>query len=64
MNEIDLSSYDVAGTFDEMMDEKRQTRAHYTLLQERIKKIGWEQLNLLQQSTDRAQLSLGMTFYI
>ena len=39
-------------------------RPHYSLLSERIEQIGWKKLNYLQHSTDRAQLSLGMTFNV
>lgn len=47
-----------------MINEKNEVRPHYSLFQERIKKIGWKKLNSLQHSTDRAQLSLGMTFNV
>jgi uncharacterized circularly permuted ATP-grasp superfamily protein len=64
MPKIDLSSYQIEGFFDEMIDENNKIRSHYALFQERIKKIGWKKLNFLQHSTDRAQLSLGMTFNV
>ena len=64
MPKIDLSSYQTEGFFDEMIDENNKIRSHYALFQERIKKIGWKKLNFLQHSTDRAQLSLGMTFNV
>ncbi|MGD1839978.1 MAG: circularly permuted type 2 ATP-grasp protein [Thermonemataceae bacterium] len=64
MSKVDLSSYNTKGFFDEMMGSEGQIRPHYALLQERLKKMGWKKLNFLQQSTDRAQLSLGMTFNV
>ena len=64
MPKIDLNSYQTEGFFDEMIDESGEFRSQYALFQERLKKIGWKKLNFLQHSTDRAQLSLGMTFNV
>jgi uncharacterized circularly permuted ATP-grasp superfamily protein len=64
MSKIDFNTYDTIGFFDEMIDEKGIVRPHYELFKERILKIGWKKLNFLQTSTDRAQLSLGMTFNV
>jgi uncharacterized circularly permuted ATP-grasp superfamily protein len=64
MPKVNLSKYNSEGFFDEMIDENKQIRPHYALFQERIAKIGWKKLNFLQHSTDRAQLSLGMTFNV
>lgn len=64
MSKVDLGTYSTNGFFDEMMDEKNEVKAHYRLFQQRLKKLGWKKLNFLQHSTDRAQLSLGMTFNV
>lgn len=64
MSEINFNEYDTTNFLDEMFDEKGIIRPHYSLFGERIKKLGWEKLNFLQHSTDRAQLSLGMTFNV
>lgn len=64
MAKVDLNRYDTEGFFDEMLDENNEIRPQYALFQERMKQIGWKKLNFLQHSTDRAQLSLGMTFNV
>lgn len=64
MTKINFSNYDTAHFLDEMFDEKGGIRSHYALFSERIEKMGWKKLNLLQHSTDRVQLSLGMTFNV
>nr|WP_321452933.1 circularly permuted type 2 ATP-grasp protein [uncultured Carboxylicivirga sp.] len=64
MPKIDLSKYDTFGFFDEMFDNNLKVKPHYALLNQRLEKMGWKKLNFLQHSTDRAQLSLGMTFNV
>lgn len=64
MQKINFNDYQTTGFFDEMIDEKGNVRAHYSLFKERIEKMDWKKLNTLQYSTDRAQLSLGMTFNV
>ncbi|MGC1474086.1 MAG: circularly permuted type 2 ATP-grasp protein [Psychroserpens sp.] len=64
MPRLDFSSYDTKGFYDEMFDEHNVVRPNYKLYLERIEKIGHKKLNRLQHSTDRAQLSLGMTFNV
>ncbi len=64
MARLNLSTYDTKGFFDEMFDENLEVNAHYSLLRKRLEKIGWKKLSLLQQSTDRAQMSIGMTFNV
>lgn len=64
MPKIDLSNYDSQGYFDEMFDANLEVKPHYALFNQRISKMGWKKLNFLQHSTDRAQLSLGMTFNV
>lgn len=64
MPKINLRNYETTGFFDEMFDEKGEVRPQYKLFNERLGKIGWKKLKFLQHSTDRAQLSLGMTFNV
>lgn len=64
MPKLDFNQYEAAGYFDEMFDSENATRSQYNLLKERLQKLGWKKLNFLQRSTDRAQLSLGMTFNV
>ncbi len=64
MPKIELDNYQTDGFFDEMFDENLQVKPHYALFKERLLKMGWKKLNFLQHSTDRAQLSLGMTFNV
>ncbi|MDB4582606.1 circularly permuted type 2 ATP-grasp protein [Draconibacterium sp.] len=64
MQKINFDKYQTTGFFDEMIDEEGNARPHYHLFKERIQKMDWKKLNVLQHSTDRAQLSLGMTFNV
>lgn len=64
MPKINFSDYNTSGFYDEMMDGNGKIRPHYKLFADRLKKIGWKKLSYLQHSTDRAQLSLGMTFNV
>ncbi len=64
MAKIDFSEYEIKGFYDEMFDEDSNVRPSYELFKERLEQVSWNRLNLLQHSTDRAQLSLGMTFNV
>ncbi len=64
MQKINFDSYETTGFFDEMFDGDKKVRDHYSLFKDRLEKINWKKLNFLQHSTDRAQLSLGMTFNV
>lgn len=64
MSKIDFSNYDTKGFYDEMFDADNNVRPNYRLFMDRLKKMGHKKLNTLQHSTDRAQLSLGMTFNV
>lgn len=64
MPKLDFNQYEAAGYYDEMFDDQKEIRPQYTLLKERLQQFGWKKLNLLQRSTDKAQLSLGMTFNV
>jgi len=47
-----------------MFDGNQELRPQYALFYQRLKEVGWKKLQTLQYSTDRAQLSLGMTFNV
>ncbi len=64
MSKLGFSKYDTKGYYDEMFDEHNNVRPHYALFKERLEQIGKKKLNFLQHSTDRAQLSIGMTFNV
>lgn len=64
MSKINFSTYDTVNFLDEMIDQKGGVNSQYDLFCKRIEKMGWKKLNFLQHSTDRAQLSLGMTFNV
>ncbi len=64
MPKLDLSAYDTTGFYDEMFDENNNVRPNYKLFLERLEQMSLKKLNSLQHSTDRAQLSLGMTFNV
>ncbi len=64
MNKINFDTYDTNGYYDEMFGIDNQVRPYYGLLKEFLQNLGMEKLLFLQQSTDRAQLSLGMTFNV
>jgi uncharacterized circularly permuted ATP-grasp superfamily protein len=64
MPKVNFDLYETTGFYDEMFDEQKIVRPHYELFKKRLEKMDWKKLNLLQHSTDRAQLSLGMTFNV
>ncbi len=64
MPKLDLSTYDSKGFYDEMFDENNVVRPNYKLFSERLEKMSHKKLQSLQHATDRAQLSLGMTFNV
>ena len=64
MPKLDLSTYDTKGFYDEMFDENNKVRPNYKLFLERLEKMSHKKLTTLQHATDRAQLSLGMTFNV
>ncbi|MCB0495689.1 MAG: circularly permuted type 2 ATP-grasp protein [Cyclobacteriaceae bacterium] len=61
---MDFGSYEIKGFHDEMMGDDGMVRSHYKLFQDRLKKMGMKKLTMLQHETDRAQLTLGMTFNV
>ena len=64
MPKINFSEYDTKGFYDEMFDKNNNVRPNYKLFMDRLEKMEQRKLNALQHSTDRAQLSLGMTFNV
>lgn len=64
MNKISFEGYESKKHFDEMFDSEMNVRPHYKLFQQRIEKMGWKKLNYLQHATDKAQMSMGMTFNV
>ncbi len=61
---MNLDNYQTENFFDEMFTPGNDVRSNYRALKDRLDKIGWHKLNSLQYSTDRAQLSMGMTFNV
>jgi len=64
MEKVNFENYETTGFFDEMFNNEQKVHDHYALFKERLEKMSWKKLNFLQHSTDRAQLSLGMTFNV
>ncbi|WP_422860729.1 circularly permuted type 2 ATP-grasp protein [Flagellimonas sp. S174] len=64
MQRISFKEYEVKGFYDEMFSDSEVVRPSYRLFKEYLEKTGWKKLKTLQHSTDRAQLSLGMTFNV
>ena len=64
MPKLDFSAYDTKGFYDEMFDKNNTVRPNYKLFSEHLQKLSQKKLNTLQHATDRAQLSLGMTFNV
>ncbi|MBC8766737.1 circularly permuted type 2 ATP-grasp protein [Arenibacter sp. BSSL-BM3] len=64
MSKINFNDYTIKGFYDEMFNDTHDVRPSYELFKKRLEKVSWNKLNFLQHSTDRAQLSLGMTFNV
>ena len=64
MAKLNFESYETTGFYDEMFDQNCNVRPYYALFKDRLEKIGRKKLDNLQHSTDRAQLSMGMTFNV
>ncbi len=64
MEKINFEGYDIKNSYDEMFDNDHQVRQSYALFRKRLEKMDWKKLSFLQHATDRAQLSLGMTFNV
>jgi len=64
MPKLDFSDYDSKGFYDEMFDENNVVRPNYKRFLDRLQNMSRKKLTNLQHATDRAQLSLGMTFNV
>ncbi|WP_201300917.1 circularly permuted type 2 ATP-grasp protein [Sunxiuqinia indica] len=64
MPKIDFQSYETEGFFDETFENDKIVKPHYALFIDWLQKMGLKKLNMLQHSTDRVQLSMGMTFNV
>jgi uncharacterized circularly permuted ATP-grasp superfamily protein len=64
MTNIDFSEYQISGFYDEMFNDGHSVRPSYELFKKGLENISRDKLSLLQHATDRAQLSLGMTFNV
>jgi uncharacterized circularly permuted ATP-grasp superfamily protein len=64
MPKVKFSNYANDAFFDEMFTEKGKVRSHYQQFQKRMQQMDWKRLNALRFATDRAQLSMGMTFNV
>ena len=64
MSKLNFNEYKIKGFYDEMFDDAHDVRPSYKLFKKHLEKVSWNKLNLLQHSTDRVQLSLGMTFNV
>jgi len=61
---VNFNHYQTEGFFDEMVGEDPRPRNSYKILKKRFERLSWKKLDNLKHSTDRAQLSLGMTFNV
>lgn len=64
MSKIDFTEYQTKGFYDEMFADYNEVRPSYELFKNRLEKLSRSKLEFLQHATDRAQLSLGMTFNV
>ena len=64
MAKVNFDNYQTTGFYDEMFDDQKMVRPQYSLFKNRLQEMDIKKLNFLQHSTDRAQLSLGMTFNV
>lgn len=64
MSEINLSSYNTEGFYDEMIDSNGGIRPHYAQLAEYFKSISMQQLQNRHHFVEKALMSLGITFNV
>lgn len=64
MANVDFNKYETTGFYDEMFQETNVVRPTYDQFKQRLEKLSKDKLKFLQHATDRAQLSLGMTFNV
>lgn len=58
-----FEGYDISGLYDEMFDG-RGCRSHYQSFRDTVNKLSQKKVRELQFSTDKAQMSMGMTFNV
>ena len=56
--------YESTDHYDEMMDDKGHCRSHYQEFNDTLEKFSNRKLQQLQHSTDKTQMSMGMTFNV
>ena len=56
--------YESTDHYDEMMDDKGRCRTHYKEFNDALEKFSNRKLQQLQHSTDKTQMSMGMTFNV
>ncbi|MEN1785098.1 MAG: circularly permuted type 2 ATP-grasp protein [Bacteroidota bacterium] len=64
MASIDFNKYHTEDFYDEMFAHEMKLRSGYAGLKKHLEQLDWKELSTLQHATDRAQLSLGMTFNV
>lgn len=64
MPNVDFSDYQINGFYDEMFKNVNDVRPSYGLFKRSLESLSFEKLSLLKHATDRAQLSMGMTFNV
>ncbi len=57
-------NYEHKEHYDEMLDDKGECRPHYRAFREALNAFSLKKLQQLQHSTDKAQMSMGMTFNV
>ncbi len=61
---MEFKNYQLEGVYDEMFDPSGQVRPHYTSFHQKLLDTPKKRMNQLQYSTDKSQLSMGMTFNV
>ena len=64
MPKVNFSKYETTGFYDEMFNDTNAVRPTYSQFKQRLEQLNRNKLQYLQHATDRAQLSLGMTFNV
>ena len=59
-----FDQYQLQEHFDEMFDAKGDCRPTYLKLREKVNSLSQKKFNQLQHTTDKAQMSMGMTFNV
>ncbi len=59
-----LDNYDINNQYDEMFEAEGKCRSQYKVFREHLNSLSRKKLQQLQHSTDKSQLSMGMTFNV